>query len=169
MEINIDIANGYFSVKADINSGAVLQEAINNFFTAYFDSHKTTVSDIEPVHVVAETKTGLSEAGELGVVVRDGQVMVSSRDVANAFGKRHCTVMRDIRMLDCSAEFSGYNFVSAEYRDTQNKGRPEIFMTRDGFTFLVMGYNGKLAGKFKEAYIRAFNAMEEALHSRLPE
>lgn len=42
-------------------------------------------------------------------------------------------------------------------------------MTRDGFTLLVMGYTGELAMKFKEAYIRQFNAMEAALRGKLVE
>jgi phage regulator Rha-like protein len=36
-------------------------------------------------------------------------------------------------------------------------------MTKDGFTFLAMGYIGSLAARFKEAYIQRFNEMEEAL------
>ena len=34
-------------------------------------------------------------------------------------------------------------------------------MTKDGFTFLVMGYRGKKAARFKEMYIRRFNEMEQ--------
>ena len=33
-------------------------------------------------------------------------------------------------------------------------------MTRDGFTFLAMGYRGKKAAHFKELYIKRFNEME---------
>lgn len=39
-------------------------------------------------------------------------------------------------------------------------------MTRDGFALLVMGYTGELAMKFKEFYIRQFNAMEKALRDK---
>lgn len=38
-------------------------------------------------------------------------------------------------------------------------------MTKDGFSFLVMGYTGKKAATFKEAYIKAFNQMENAIRS----
>ena len=34
-------------------------------------------------------------------------------------------------------------------------------MTRDGFTFLAMGYRGEKAAKFKELYIKRFNEMEK--------
>ena len=43
------------------------------------------------------------------------------------------------------------------------------YMTRDGFTILVMGYNGDRAMKFKEGYIRQFNAMEKALIGKIRE
>lgn len=33
-------------------------------------------------------------------------------------------------------------------------------MTRDGFCFLVMGFDGPRAAEWKEAYIKAFNEME---------
>lgn len=36
-------------------------------------------------------------------------------------------------------------------------------MTRDGFTFLAMGFTGERAAQFKEAYISAFNEMENRL------
>ena len=43
------------------------------------------------------------------------------------------------------------------------------YMTRDGFTILVMGYNGEKAMKFKLSYIKQFNAMEKALIGKLKE
>jgi anti-repressor protein len=36
-------------------------------------------------------------------------------------------------------------------------------MTKDGFSFLVMGYTGKAAGKFKEDFIDAFNKMDSII------
>lgn len=39
-------------------------------------------------------------------------------------------------------------------------------MTRDGFTFLAMGFTGPRAAVFKEAYIQAFNKMEAELKNR---
>ncbi len=38
-------------------------------------------------------------------------------------------------------------------------------MTKDGFVFLVMGFTGKKAAAFKEAYIAEFNRMEAELCS----
>lgn len=36
-------------------------------------------------------------------------------------------------------------------------------MTKDGFSFLVMGYTGKKAGEFKEKFINNFNEMEKKI------
>ena len=47
--------------------------------------------------------------------------------------------------------------------------QPMVVMTRDGFTLLAMGYTGELAMKFKEGYIKQFNAMEAALRGKLVE
>jgi phage antirepressor YoqD-like protein len=44
------------------------------------------------------------------------------------------------------------------------------FITKNGFTFLVMGYTGPLAGQFKEDYIDAFDAMAAQIKAlKVPE
>lgn len=85
------------------------------------------------------------------------------------FGKRHDNVLRDIRELGCSSEFRLLNFEESDYTNAQGKKQPMIYMTRDGFTLLVMGYTGDLAMRFKEAYIKQFNAMEASLRGKLIE
>lgn len=87
----------------------------------------------------------------------------TSLDVAETFGKDHRHVLRDIREMGCSEEFRLSNFGQSSYINAQGKEQPMVRMTRDGFTILVMGYTGEPAMKFKEAYIRQFNAMEAAL------
>ena len=94
------------------------------------------------------------------------QVLTTSLKVAEVFGKEHGKVMRDIEGLHCSPEFREANFGVSYYTSQQNKELPMIVMTRDGFSFLAMGYTGKKAGMFKEEYIKAFNAMEKALHEQ---
>lgn len=81
--------------------------------------------------------------------------------VAEMFGKEHRRVLQDVRELECSDEFRRHNFVQSSYKNEQGKKQPCYEMTRDGFTFLVMGYRGKKAAQFKEAYIRRFNQMEK--------
>ena len=91
--------------------------------------------------------------------------MTTSLNIAEIFGKQHKNVLQDIRSLDCSEEFTRLNFQLSEYTDPTGRKLPYYTMTRDGFTFLVMGYRGKKAAAFKEAYIKAFNQMEKELNS----
>lgn len=100
------------------------------------------------------------------LMVRGEQVLVSSRTVARAFGKKHKHVLRDIETLDCSKEFTGSNFEPSEYVDPTGRVLPMYEMTRNGFMFLAMSYRGRLAARIKEAYIVAFDAMEAELASR---
>ena len=95
--------------------------------------------------------------------------VVSSLDVAETFGKEHKHVLRDIRELHCSEEFRQSNFEQSKYMNEQKHQQPMYYMTRDGFTILVMGYTGERAMKFKEAYIKQFNVMEKTLQGKLVE
>lgn len=100
--------------------------------------------------------------------IKDGQVVTTSLRVAEIFSKEHNHVLRAIRELDCSDDFRASNFgQSFRIRQLPNgmgeRQDPYYLITRDGFVFLVMGFTGKTAAKFKEAYIRAFNVMEERL------
>ena len=100
--------------------------------------------------------------------IKDGQVVTTSLRVAEIFSKEHKVVLRAIRELDCSDDFRGRNFApSLKIRQLPNgmgeRQDPYYLITRDGFVFLVMGFTGKTAAKFKEAYIRAFNVMEDRL------
>lgn len=97
---------------------------------------------------------------------REERAICTSLDVAETFGKEHKNVLRDIRELGCSEEFNRLNFEPTSYADTMNRKQDAMVMTRDGFTLLVMGYTGELAMKFKEAYIKQFNAMETALYGK---
>lgn len=100
---------------------------------------------------------------------KEERACVTSLDVAETFEKAHDKVMRDIRELGCSPEFNVANFGGIYYTDSMNRKQKAYVMTRDGFTLLVMGYTGDLAMKFKEAYIKQFNAMEAQLQGKLIE
>ena len=92
--------------------------------------------------------------------------VVTSRDIAESFEKRHDNVLKDIRELKCSDEFRLLNFEEISYRDSYGKNQKAYYITRDGFTLLSMGYGGEKAVRFKEAYIRQFNNMEKLLHEK---
>lgn len=99
------------------------------------------------------------------VEIVSGRPVTSSLRLAEHFDKQHFIVARDIRKIikETSEEFSQYNFVLANYLDTQGKSRPMYLLTKDGFLILAMGYTGKDAMRLKEAYIRRFNEMEAEL------
>lgn len=69
--------------------------------------------------------------------------------------------MRDIRELHCSDDFRATNFgLMVEMKELPQGGatRSEYYeITKDGFTFLVMGYTGEKAAKFKEMFIEALS------------
>ena len=97
----------------------------------------------------------------------NGTPMTTSLLIAEACGKVHKNVLRDIDNLECSEEFTALNFEPCiKIRELANgvKKQDRYYnITRDGFTFLAMGYTGKKAAEFKEKYIAAFNAMEQQL------
>lgn len=108
---------------------------------------------------------------DLGVFVDNHDTArVDSLFVAELFEKNHKEVLRDIRKITAptsglSEEFRQRNFAPSSYRNQQNKKQPCYFLTRDGFTMLVMGYTGQKAMQFKELYIKRFNEMEKVIKS----
>lgn len=100
----------------------------------------------------------------------EGQITTTSNQVAAHFGKRHDTVLRAIRNLGCSPEYHARNFAEmvneVEIGSGATRKDPAYRITRDGFTILAMGFTGKEAMQWKEAYITAFNKMEQELLAR---
>ena len=97
-----------------------------------------------------------------------GEAMADSRDVAAYFGKNHRDVLRVIRELQCSQDFRQRNFTPFKINDLTGESTSHVNMTKDGFTFLAMGFTGGRAAVFKERYIAAFNIMEAELRKRAP-
>ena len=108
---------------------------------------------------------------DLGVFVDNHDTArVDSLFVAELFEKNHKEVLRDIRKITdplsgLSEEFRQRYFAPCSYRNQQYKKQPCYYLTRDGFTMLVMGYTGQKAMQFKELYIKRFNEMESMIKS----
>lgn len=122
------------------------------------------------LQVIPEVKQPLKSIEE-ELQDKDGQIVVSSRDVAERFGKEHKTVIRAIENIffEGSKLCHEKMFIETTYFEpSRGKHYKEYLMTRDGFTLLAMGFTGKEAFKFKLAYIEAFNKMEEALKNQTP-
>lgn len=96
------------------------------------------------------------------VQIIDRQVVVSSRQVAEKFGKLHKDVLEGIRNI-LAAENSATKFYQESTHEYRGQRFPEYLMNRDGFTLLAMSFTGKEALQWKLKYIAAFNKMEELL------
>ncbi|UOB18609.1 Rha family transcriptional regulator [Abyssalbus ytuae] len=101
------------------------------------------------------------------VIEYKGKSCTTSRLISEKFNKQHKDVLKSIRNLQCSNEFIRRNFALSSYMNDQNRKMPEYVITKDGFSFLVMGFTGTHAAKFKEDYINAFNEMEARLRNSI--
>lgn len=101
------------------------------------------------------------------VKIKNNQVVVSSRQVAEKFGKLHKDVLENIREI-LKAENSAVRFFQENMYKVpgNNKSYPEYLMNRGGFSLLVMGFTGKDALHWKMKYIAAFNEMEAKLNGK---
>ena len=106
---------------------------------------------------------------EIKTVNKEEVTVVTSLDVAETFEKRHDHVLRDIEKLKKDIPNFGEMFFETTMPDSYGRSQKAFLMNRDGFTLLVMGYTGEKAMKFKIAYIKQFNAMEQALIGKMKE
>lgn len=106
------------------------------------------------------------------VTIVDGKVTTLSTDVAEFFGKRHDNVVRAIEDIISSLPPDRLlNFEEMVVTRANPSGGAPIKakayrLTRDGFTFLAMGFTGPQAQGFKWAYIDAFNRMQATLSAK---
>lgn len=116
-----------------------------------------------------QSPTPKAEVSTLETLIQsdDTGMYTTSLIVAEAFGKEHKNVLRDIENLECSPEFRQLNFEHTPYIHPQNgESYPMYHLTRDGFAFLAMGFTGKKAAAWKEKFLMAFNTMEASLLGR---
>lgn len=115
----------------------------------------------------------VSISDELHLQTENGQVVVSSRYVAERFNKRHGDVVRAIEnklelfQENDSTQNCVQYFIPSSYIDASGKNNKEYLLTRKGFSFIVMGFTGLEADKWKLAYIEAFDKMEATLKSNM--
>jgi anti-repressor protein len=103
--------------------------------------------------------------GLINIENKDGVLLVSSREVAERFGKEHKHVLESITNIGqqmSTAEFSAL-FKNSTYKASNEKTNPEYLLTRDGFSLLAMGFTGAKALEWKLKYLEAFNKMEEVI------
>ncbi|HGU1939482.1 TPA: Rha family transcriptional regulator [Escherichia coli] len=161
-------------VQIMVGRAGASQDAPGSMLTGYANPVRLTTSVIGvpcgeffEFNIGAVTMTTLPTLSQPEIAIVDGQAVTSSLAVADFFSKRHDDVLKKIRILDCSPEFCARNFAETSILVRQPNGGtrklPCYQITRDGFAFLAMGFTGKRAAQFKEAYINAFNQMEKQL------
>ena len=93
----------------------------------------------------------------------DGELVVTSRQIAEDFDKRHADVIEKIEELIKTENSVMTMFIETSYKAGTGKSYKEYLITRDGFSLLVMGFTGLKALQWKLKYIEAFNKMEQTL------
>ena len=91
-----------------------------------------------------------------------GELVVTSRQVAEDFGKEHKNVVRAIENLTAQNSAVKNIMIESKFEHRGNE-YTEYLLTRDGFSLLVMGFTGSRALEWKLKYIEAFNKMEQAI------
>lgn len=110
------------------------------------------------------------------VEIKNNQVVVSSRQIAENFGKEHSKVLRSIRTaIEFTQAKNGLSklsqdnevndwFYETTYVDNSGKSNLEYLMNKNGFSLIVMGFTGEKAMQWKIQYIQAFEEMEKQLN-----
>lgn len=93
---------------------------------------------------------------------QNGEPVVSSRQIAENFGKEHKHVLDAVKNLVAENSAAKSMFYETTF-ENRGKQYPMYLMNRDGFSLLVMGFTGKAALEWKLKYIQAFNEMEKKL------
>ena len=100
------------------------------------------------------------------VSIKREQVVCDSLQVAEKFGKRHKHVLDSIYKLMAENSAVLKMFFEGKYKGKNGATYPMMYITRDGFSLLVMGFTGTKALEWKLKYIEAFNKMESMLYER---
>lgn len=114
---------------------------------------------------IGEIKMENTKHKHKDVVIKriDGELVVTSRQIAEDFDKRHADVIEKIEELIKTENSVMTMFIESSYKAGTGKSYKEYLITRDGFSLLVMGFTGSKALQWKLKYIEAFNKMEQAL------
>ena len=99
------------------------------------------------------------------VSIENGQVLTTSREIAEHFNKAHKDVLESIRNLTAENSAVKNMFIYSAYKNSRGRTYTEYLINRDGFSLLAMGFTGKDALEWKLKYIEAFNEMEKQLSS----
>lgn len=104
---------------------------------------------------------------EIQIFEKDGQLVTTSNNIAEVFGKEHKDVLKAIRnIIQSWNEIDVRNFaqityfVEDQYTDEKGRNYPMYYLTKKGTARLVMGFTGISAERFKIGYIERFDQMD---------
>lgn len=109
---------------------------------------------------------------ELGLFESKNGVYVSSRDVAEKFGKRHNSIIQTIENIindtnGSTSEMYTIEFKKQEFIHEQNSQTYfEYFMNKRSFILLMMRLKGETAFELQNKYIDRFEYMESIINQR---
>ena len=98
--------------------------------------------------------------------IKNDEAVTTSLQVAESFGKKHQHVLEKIDKIVVENSTTKSMFKFSRYKANDNQMHRICYMNRDGFTLLVMGFNGKKAMEWKLKYISAFNSMEKIVREK---
>ena len=109
----------------------------------------------------------MNEIVETKIENLNGELYVSSRDIAKGLNRNHRDVLKSIDEIigdDSVRKSSQPLIIPSTYIHPQNKQEyREYLLTKDGFTLYMFNIQGH--NDFKMAYINKFNEMEQALRN----
>ncbi|AIM64248.1 Phage regulatory protein, Rha family [Weissella ceti] len=108
------------------------------------------------------------------VQIENNEVMTTSRQIAEVFGKRHDKVIDSVRGLieklndlEHTPNLGGaLKIEETTYLDGNGRERIEFNLNKNAMILTVMSYQTKKALKFKLAYIEQFDLMEEHIRNQ---
>lgn len=123
---------------------------------------------MKPINRLREGEIQVKEL----VGIQNGQAVTDSLTVAEVFGKRHDSVMRDIRNQNMKLveagmdEFIFHNFVEREYQSQQGNFYRKYELTEDAFALVAMSYVTPEAMKFKVEFLQEFKRIKAELQGK---
>ncbi len=102
----------------------------------------------------------------------NGIEVVDSRQVAEAVGKNHYDLLRDVRkycdyLTESKIAVTDF-FIKSTYKTEQNKEMPCYLCTRKGCEMIANKLTGQKGVAFTALYINAFHAMETHIRENKP-
>ena len=96
----------------------------------------------------------------------NGKAVMDSRDVAEAIGKKHAHLMRDIYRYISDLEMdpkldSSKFFIESAYVDSINRKKPCYLLTKQGCEFVANKMTGTKGSLFTARYVNLFNEYED--------